>query len=108
MSSLEPDVLATRAIAVLERLVAFDTTSRSSNLALIEHVEAELSALGAALTSNWVLFMLFRFLGGLGVGASSVTAPLYISEVSPPASRSRSISPPAMAIATTCPARSRC
>ena len=50
------------------------------------------SALGAALTSNWVLFMLFRFLGGLGVGASSVTAPLYISEVSPRESRGRMVS----------------
>ncbi|WP_207218264.1 sugar porter family MFS transporter [Hymenobacter persicinus] len=50
------------------------------------------SALGAALTSSWELFMLFRFLGGLGVGASSVTAPLYISEVSPPESRGRMVS----------------
>ncbi|MBX0290451.1 sugar porter family MFS transporter [Hymenobacter sp. HSC-4F20] len=50
------------------------------------------SALGAALTSSWVAFMVFRFLGGLGVGASSVTAPLYISEVSPPESRGRMVS----------------
>ena len=49
------------------------------------------SALGAALSPTWVPFLLFRFLGGLGVGASSVTAPLYISEVSPPASRGRMV-----------------
>ncbi|WP_375418785.1 sugar porter family MFS transporter [uncultured Hymenobacter sp.] len=49
------------------------------------------SALGAALTANWVLFLVFRFLGGLGVGASSVTAPLYISEVSPARSRGRMV-----------------
>ncbi|WP_375437579.1 sugar porter family MFS transporter [uncultured Hymenobacter sp.] len=49
------------------------------------------SALGAALTSSWGLFMLFRFLGGLGVGASSVTAPLYISEVSPAAKRGQMV-----------------
>jgi sugar porter (SP) family MFS transporter len=49
------------------------------------------SALGAALTSSWAAFMVFRFLGGLGVGASSVTAPLYISEVSPPESRGRMV-----------------
>ncbi|MCB2407853.1 sugar porter family MFS transporter [Hymenobacter lucidus] len=49
------------------------------------------SAVGAAVTSNWILFMLFRFLGGLGVGASSVTAPLYISEVSPAAKRGRMV-----------------
>jgi sugar porter (SP) family MFS transporter len=33
--------------------------------------------------------MIFRFLGGLGVGASSVAAPLYISEISPPDRRGR-------------------
>ena len=49
------------------------------------------SALGAALSPAWVPFMVFRFLGGLGVGASSVTAPLYISEVSPPESRGRMV-----------------
>ncbi|NML67652.1 sugar porter family MFS transporter [Hymenobacter sp. RP-2-7] len=49
------------------------------------------SAVGAALSPAWVPFMLFRFLGGLGVGASSVTAPLYISEVSPPESRGRMV-----------------
>ena len=41
------------------------------------------SALGSALSTNWYLFMVFRFLGGLGVGASSVAAPMYISEISP-------------------------
>ncbi|RSK48970.1 sugar porter family MFS transporter [Hymenobacter rigui] len=49
------------------------------------------SALGAAVTSNWVLFMVFRFLGGLGVGASSVTAPLYISEIAPAAKRGQMV-----------------
>ena len=47
------------------------------------------SAVGAALAPAWVPFMLFRFLGGLGVGASSVTAPLYISEISPAKSRGK-------------------
>lgn len=40
--------LAARAIDTLARLVAFDTTSRGSNLALIEHVEARLGVLGIA------------------------------------------------------------
>ena len=47
------------------------------------------SAVGAALAPAWVPFMVFRFLGGLGVGASSVTAPLYISEISPADSRGK-------------------
>jgi sugar porter (SP) family MFS transporter len=41
------------------------------------------SSLGTAMASNWYVFLAFRFLGGLGVGASSVTAPIYISEISP-------------------------
>ncbi len=42
-----------------------------------------ISSLGTSLSSSWFVFLLFRFLGGLGVGASSVTAPIYISEISP-------------------------
>jgi sugar porter (SP) family MFS transporter len=41
------------------------------------------SALGSALSTDWYLFMAFRFIGGLGVGASSVAAPMYISEIAP-------------------------
>ena len=48
-----------------------------------------LASLGTALADNWYVFMVFRFLGGLGVGASSVTAPIYISEVSPADKRGR-------------------
>jgi len=48
-----------------------------------------LSSLGTALADNWSIFLIFRFLGGLGVGASSVTAPIYISEVSPADRRGR-------------------
>jgi sugar porter (SP) family MFS transporter len=42
-----------------------------------------LSSIGTAMADNWYVFLVFRFLGGLGVGISSVTAPIYISEVSP-------------------------
>lgn len=48
-----------------------------------------LSSLGTALADNWTVFLLFRLLGGLGVGASSVTAPIYISEISPADRRGR-------------------
>jgi len=48
-----------------------------------------ISALGSALSTDWHLFMAFRFLGGLGVGASSVAAPMYISEISPANRRGR-------------------
>jgi sugar porter (SP) family MFS transporter len=47
------------------------------------------SALGSAIATNWIVFMLFRLIGGFGVGASSVAAPLYISEISPAKSRGK-------------------
>jgi sugar porter (SP) family MFS transporter len=47
------------------------------------------SAVGSALAFDWYTFLMFRFLGGLGVGASSVAAPMYISEISPPNERGR-------------------
>jgi SP family xylose:H+ symportor-like MFS transporter len=50
-----------------------------------------LGALGSALAPGdqlWILW-LFRFLGGLGVGASSVCAPIYTAEVAPPSSRGK-------------------
>jgi sugar porter (SP) family MFS transporter len=48
-----------------------------------------LSSIGTAVADNWYIFLVFRFLGGLGVGTSSVTAPIYISEVSPADRRGR-------------------
>lgn len=48
-----------------------------------------ISAIGSALASNVSLFIIFRFLGGIGVGASSVVAPMYIAEISPAKIRGR-------------------
>lgn len=47
------------------------------------------SAIGCATTSAWLLFVVFRMIGGLAVGASSVVGPMYISEVSPAHLRGR-------------------
>ncbi len=47
------------------------------------------SAVGCALTYTWELFVAFRFIGGIAVGASSVVGPMYISEVSPARMRGR-------------------
>ncbi len=46
-----------------------------------------MSAIGTAYAVDWSIFLIFRFLGGLGVGVSSVVAPMYISEIAPPAKR---------------------
>ncbi len=40
------------------------------------------SAMGSAMAVDPYMFSFFRFIGGLGVGASSVAAPIYISEIS--------------------------
>ncbi|MCB9306555.1 MAG: sugar porter family MFS transporter [Lewinellaceae bacterium] len=45
------------------------------------------SAVGSALAPEIYSLMFFRFIGGLGVGASSVVAPMYISEISPASKR---------------------
>ena len=47
------------------------------------------SALGSALAPNPYVFSFFRFIGGIGVGASSVAAPIYISEISTPENRGK-------------------
>lgn len=47
------------------------------------------SALGSALAPDPFTFSAMRFVGGLGVGISSIVAPAYISEIAPPAFRGR-------------------
>lgn len=47
------------------------------------------SAVGSALAQDPYTFSFFRFMGGLGIGISSVAAPAYISEISTPATRGR-------------------
>jgi sugar porter (SP) family MFS transporter len=47
------------------------------------------SAIGCGLAWNWASFMLFRFVGGLGIGASSVLGPVYIAELAPAKWRGR-------------------
>jgi sugar porter (SP) family MFS transporter len=48
-----------------------------------------LSAIGCALAWNWDVLIVFRFIGGLGIGGSSVLGPMYIAEISPPDWRGR-------------------
>ncbi|MDA0984289.1 MAG: sugar porter family MFS transporter [Bacteroidetes bacterium] len=47
------------------------------------------SAVGSALANDPITFALFRFIGGLGVGTSTIAAPAYISEIAPAKSRGR-------------------
>ncbi len=47
------------------------------------------SAVGSALAWSWTAFLVFRFLGGLAVGGTSVVSPMYIAEISPAPLRGR-------------------
>ena len=47
------------------------------------------SAAGCGLAWSWPSFLLFRFIGGLGIGASSVLGPVYIAELAPAKWRGR-------------------
>jgi len=50
------------------------------------------SAIGTALPHTLTQFIVFRIIGGLGVGAASMTSPMYIAEVSPARIRGRMVS----------------
>jgi len=47
------------------------------------------SALGCAVAWNWYALGVFRFIGGLGIGGSSVLGPMYIAEIAPAKTRGR-------------------
>jgi sugar porter (SP) family MFS transporter len=48
-----------------------------------------ISAVGCAFSWNWDALVFFRFIGGLGIGGSSVLGPMYIAEISPAKWRGR-------------------
>jgi len=48
-----------------------------------------LTSLGSALSGSWYSLLMYRFIGGLAVGGSSVMAPMYIAEISPARLRGR-------------------
>src|SRR6202163_2882102 len=48
-----------------------------------------LSALGCAFAANWPMLLIARFIGGLGIGGSSVLGPVYIAELAPARIRGR-------------------
>ncbi len=56
---------------------------------LIIGILFSISAAGSALSNDPYVFAFFRFLGGLGIGASTIAAPAYISEIAPAKDRGR-------------------
>jgi len=51
-----------------------------------------ISAIGSAFAPTFLILVIARMVGGLGVGASLILAPMYIAEISPPALRGRMVS----------------
>jgi len=50
-----------------------------------------ISSILTAIAISWPVFMLFRFLGGVGVGISSIVGPIYISELAPASKRGKMV-----------------
>ena len=50
------------------------------------------SAVASAIAPNFVLFIIARMIGGFGVGAALIVAPMYIAEIAPPKLRGRMVS----------------
>lgn len=68
-----------------------DRTGRKKVL-VVSAVLFLVSAVGTALPRNLAEFIIFRFIGGLGVGAASMTSPMYIAEITPARIRGRMVS----------------
>src|SRR5690606_36051304 len=59
-----------------------------------------LSGMGTALANNLAIFVAFRLIGGVGVGAAALVAPMYIAEIAPAAIRGRLVALYQLAIVT--------
>jgi MFS transporter, SP family, xylose:H+ symportor len=79
--------------------VASDRWGRKKVL-IVSAILFLVSALGTALPRTLLQFVVFRFIGGLGVGAASFTSPLYIAEIAPARMRGRLVSVNQFAIVT--------
>ncbi|MEM7657364.1 MAG: sugar porter family MFS transporter [Bacteroidota bacterium] len=68
-----------------------DAIGRKSMLRIAAALYA-ISAIGSALAPSYNLLLVARMIGGLGLGASLIIAPMYIAEISPPKMRGQMVS----------------
>lgn len=68
--------------------IAGDRYGRRDSLRILA-VLYMISALGCAFAPDWYSLIFFRFVGGIGIGGSSVLGPMYIAEISPSQWRGR-------------------
>jgi SP family xylose:H+ symportor-like MFS transporter len=76
-----------------------DWLGRKSTL-IVAAILFFVSAVGTAIPKNITMFVIFRIIGGVGVGAASITSPMYIAEISPARIRGRMVSINQFAIVT--------
>jgi SP family xylose:H+ symportor-like MFS transporter len=76
-----------------------DRLGRKKTL-LVSAILFVISSIGTAVPESLTVFVIFRFLGGIGIGAASMTSPMYIAEVSPARLRGRMVSLNQFAIVT--------
>jgi sugar porter (SP) family MFS transporter len=81
-------------IAALAMLVSGPLSDRFGRRVILKvcAIVFTASAIGSALAPNFTLFLIFRMLGGFGVGASLIIAPMYIAEIAPPKQRGKLVS----------------
>ena len=81
-------------IAALAMMVSGPLSDRFGRRVLLKAcaIIFTISAIGSAMAPSFILFLIFRMLGGIGVGASLILAPMYIAEIAPPESRGKLVS----------------
>ena len=81
-------------VAALAMMISGPTADRFGRKIVLKAcaIIFTISAIGSALAPNFALFLIFRMLGGIGVGASLILAPMYIAEIAPPEVRGKLVS----------------
>ena len=64
------------------------TSVRKKTLLWIGYLYS-ISAIGSSISTDPITFAFFRFIGGVGIGISTIAAPAYISEISAPNERGK-------------------
>ena len=81
-------------MATLAMLVSGPLSDRLGRRTVLKYAAVlfSISAIGSALAPNFLMLVIARMVGGIGVGASLIIAPVFIAEISPPERRGRLVS----------------
>jgi sugar porter (SP) family MFS transporter len=81
-------------LATLAMLMAGPVSDRVGRRTVLKWAAIlfSISAIGSALAPNFAMLVIARMIGGIGVGASLIIAPVFIAEISPPDRRGQLVS----------------